>query len=204
MFLPPGKRGGLAFLSLLLGLAFLGVSVPARAVTVGESAPGFDLVDLNGTAHTPSEGLGGVLLLYFVGYNATVCQDPAQQLEQDLYNEYHSKGLQIFAIDCWDGSRQQVEDFKQRTGVSFPVLTSGSETASAYGLPYNSFVVIDARGIVRYVSAGPAAGAFDLPTLESAVDHLLQDANAAKEQTWGAIKSLYSGHSQKRLRPQKA
>ncbi len=41
----------------------------AEAASVGEPAPNFSLLDLNGKTHIPAEYRGSVLVLYFLGYN---------------------------------------------------------------------------------------------------------------------------------------
>jgi peroxiredoxin len=186
----PRRIGPGAFLLI----ACMVLSYPTHcfgAIGVGQSAPDFELADLDGNHHNLSEVGGKVVLLYFVGYNASVCTDPARDLDRDLFQRYQSKGFQVFAIDCWDGSRDQVNRFRQNTDISYPVLMSGSSTASDYNLSYNSFVLIDTRGTVRYVSAGPSASAYNASALESAVARLLDEANESKEKTWGAIKTLY-------------
>jgi peroxiredoxin len=185
------RRSGLEAILLAIGLAWCYPAIVAQAVGVGQLAPYFELADLDGGRHNQTEAMGQVLLLYFLGHNASVCEEPARSLDQDLYQRYEAKGLLVFGIDCWDGSREQLNRLRQSTGVSYPLLMSGSSTAAAYNVPYNSFVLIDGRGVVRYVSAGPSASAFNLPALQTSVARLLDEANVSKEKTWGAIKTLY-------------
>ncbi len=97
----------------------------------------------------------------------------------------------MLGIEGWNGTNEQVRRFADDTGVTFPLLLGGRDCASDFGVSYHSFVLIDARGIVRYVSAGPDASAFDLPAIESSVMTLLEEANAVTDRTWGQIKSLY-------------
>ena len=79
-------------------------------------------------------------------------------------------------------------------GIQFPLLQEGKDVASSYNLAYNSFVVVDGGGIVRYVSAGPSGSAYDENAIDSAIRQAMQDANADKNATWGKIKNLY-GHT---------
>lgn len=161
-------------------------------IGVGEAAPDFDLVDLDGARHNLLGERGEVVLLYFFGHNAPVCYDPARSIEQDLMTAYESKGFTALGIDCWNGTREQVDQFRRETGVSFPLLLSGNEAGSVYDLSYNSVVVIDGRGYVRYVSAGPSPSAYSQSELRTVIERLLEEANATREATWGAIKSLYT------------
>jgi peroxiredoxin len=180
--------------SVAIGLLLMAVAAPgpARAVTVGDPAPGFSLVDLDGRTQSLFAESGKILLLDFIGYSAGVCVAPATSIQNDLYPAYKSRGVDFFAIDCWDGTSDQVQHFRDQTGVYYPVLQGGRQMAAAYDLSYNSFVVIDTRGMVRYVSAGPDPSAYDPTALTQTLDNLLGEANDLKDATWGAIKTLYN------------
>ena len=57
-------------------------------------------------------------------------------------------------VDIWNGSLIQVQGFIDVTGTTFPVLRDAGflSQPAYYGINYENYVVIDAEGIVRYVS----------------------------------------------------
>jgi peroxiredoxin len=177
-------------------LAVAACAWPALAIQVGETAPTFTLYDVQGQTHTLSDGFGSVVLLYFLGGNplggdSNVSVSIAKEIEQRFQQNAGDRGLVILGIDCWDDSSDQLELFQDECGVTFPLLANGRATAQQYQVPYNSFVLIDSKGIVRYVSVGPDANAYDPEALESAIRRVMEDANAIRDATWGVIKSLY-------------
>ena len=174
-----------------IAAALLFTALPAAAVDVGNLAPSFNLQDLHGQSWSISDQGGKVVLLFFFGHNADVCAESARQIQTNLENQYGSRGLLILGIDCWNGTSEQVQSFADQTGATFPLLLGGQDCAADYGLSYHSFVLIDARGVVRVVDPGPDASAFNLSALNSSILSLLEEANAISDQTWGRIKSLY-------------
>ena len=181
----------LTALSLLLALASGLPAAAAPAVQDGDAAPPFSLMSSDGGSWSLGDHRGKIVLLFFLGHNAAVCIDAARDVEFGLHQMYGSQGLDVVGIDCWDGTTEQVRLFAAATGVSFPLLFNGGSVASAYDLSYHSFVLVDGHGIVREVHAGPDASAFNLSGLQQSVQTLLQEANAAQDATWGAIKALY-------------
>jgi cytochrome c-type biogenesis protein len=184
-----GSRAG--FLTAVLALICL-LPRPASAIAVGDRAPDFTLTDQNGVSHSLSGSAGKVRLIYFFGHSAPVCAETARQIGSDFESGYGAKGLVILALDCWDGTEQQLRGFATANGVSYPLLGNAGVTASQYDLPYQSFVVLDTGGVVRLVIQGPDASAYDRDRIEKTVKSLLQNPSATEEQTWGAIKALFS------------
>ncbi len=193
------KLPGLVVVVSLVALGLFGAS-SSQAVQIGDRAPTFSLLDLTSRTVSLSFSSGDITLLFFMGYNADVCNDPASQIETQIYEPFRTEGVQVYGIDCWDGTVSQLSQFRDQNSVQFPLLLAGSSTASAYDLPYGSYVVIDAKGVVRYVSAGPSASAFDLSGLQSIIKTLLEEASATRTQTWGTIKTLYGQKSLPNIR----
>ena len=182
---------GIGFPILLL-LILLTIPHDACAITVGDAAPGFSLYDLDGSTHSLSSEAGRIVLLYFLGYNATVCVDAAGGIDRDLYGQYSSRGVDFFGIDCWDGTTDEVEQFRGMSGVRYPILQAGLGVASDYSVSYNSIVIVDAHGVVRYVADGPDPSAYSSSAISSVLDQLMGEANRTQEATWGVIKTLYN------------
>ena len=56
--------------TFLFKLGLMGVLMSAIVhAAPGDPVPAFDLVDLSGKQHTPSEYTGQILLLFFLGHN---------------------------------------------------------------------------------------------------------------------------------------
>ncbi len=165
---------------------------PAAAISVGEHAPDFSLTDQNGVPHTLAESAGKVRLVYFFGHSAQVCSETARQIESDFQGAYAAKGLIVLGLECWDGSDQQLGEFADASGVSYPLLGNAGATARQYDISYHSLVVIDPSGVVRLVLQGPDPSTYDRDRIERTVKLLLQGPSATEEQTWGAIKALFS------------
>lgn len=189
---PRHPRSVLLVLAVLL-LGLLSVPETALGIKAGDPAPRFTLLDLENQVQALSDMGGHVVVLYFLGHNADVCRAPATALQNVVGPAYEARGLKILGIDCWNGTAEQLRQFRTQAAVTFPLLMMGQSTAVEYDLAYNSIVVIDGKGIVRYVSAGPDAGAFDLAALDRAIHDSLEEAAAVTNATWGVIKSLYGG-----------
>jgi len=179
----------------LLGVAAIGLALgfgtPAPAVTVGDSAPDFSLSDTGGRSWSLSSLSGRVVVLFFLGYNAEVCLSSGPDVESGLRAHFADRGVQVLGIDCWNGTADQARRFAEQSGAEYPILMNGSGCGTDYDLPYHSFVVVDGRGIVRLVRIGPDSSAFDLATIQAAVEQVLGEASTTTTDTWGAIKALY-------------
>jgi hypothetical protein len=64
--------------------------------------------------------------------------------------------VKVFGIDIWDQTKDAVVSFGQETGITFPLLTLGSQTAQAYGAQKNYIYLIDKNGIIQAISTVPA------------------------------------------------
>jgi peroxiredoxin len=184
-----GSRG---ILTTLVVALVCSLPIPAGAVSAGDRAPDFSLLDQTGAARSLSSEAGKVRLLYFFGHSAPVCAETARQIETDLQVAYGPKGLVVFGLECWDGTAQQIRDFVSANAVTFPILGNAGDTARLYDVPYESIVVIDTGGVVRLVLQGPDASAYDQKRIEQTIKSLLQDPSYTDMQTWGAIKALFS------------
>jgi peroxiredoxin len=179
------------FLAAILAFACI-LPRAASAISVGDRAPSFTLTDQNGTSYSLSGSAGSVRLIYFFGHSAEVCAETARQVGSDFESGYGPKGLVVLGLECWDGTEQQLRDFATDNGVSYPLLGNAGAVARQYDVPYHSFVLLDAGGVVRLVILGPDTSAYDRDQIETAVRSLLQNPSAREEQTWGAIKVLFS------------
>ncbi len=79
----------------------------------------------------------------------------------------------VLGIDCWDGSQQFVENFKNSTSppLTYPLLLNGSQTMQNYQIVYDYSTIIDRQGILRFKAAG-----VPLQEIQQTIDGLLATA----------------------------
>jgi len=76
-------------------------------------------------------------------------------LEQDFYNTYNSKGLEIVAV-CLDDDKGRIISTISQFNLSYHVLVdNGMAAAKAYkanAIPLN--LIIDRKGVIQYREVG--------------------------------------------------
>lgn len=90
-------------------------------------------------------------------------------MEDGVHQYYAGQPVVTLGLDIYNGSPAAVEIFRQVTGVTFPLLTQAGTYSSLNQGNYRK-VVIDADGIVRYVSAPYV---LNIPAIRSHVDEWL-------------------------------
>ena len=129
-----------------------GVNLPVSA-SVGSSAPGFVLQDLNDNTLSLSEMRGKIVVLNFW---ATWCE-PCK-LEMPFFEQLHNSGqsdLEIWAVN-FDEPPQQVKNFVEEFNLSFPILLDpGGKIQDLYRVRgYPTTYVIDEQGVIRFHHIG--------------------------------------------------
>lgn len=175
---------------LIFAVLLAETAVASNGVRVGDRAPDFSLYDLDSRVRKLSDFSSTVVVLYFFGHNAGICVEFAGVL-QEIHNRYRGDGATVIGVDCWDGTMDQVRYFRDTSGADYTLLLDGSSVARNYDLSYNSTLVLNRRGIIRYLAPGPDESAFDPNAIESAIVAALEEQEADVETTWGTIKSLY-------------
>lgn len=178
--------------AMALGILLCLTPVLARAIEVGDYAPAFSLVDLNGDRHSLNGYQSHPVLLMFLECDAAVSINQAPLVENNIYEIYREDGVQVLGLECRNADRMSLENFRDQTGVEFPLLRDAASTQNDYGVPIGSFVLIDGYGVVRYVSLGPDFSAYDPSALRQAIGQVLQEAANTEVKTWGMIKALYN------------
>lgn len=122
---------------------------PLKPLRVGESAPDFELHDLQGKSHTLSSLKGKVILLNFWASWCPPClsEMPALVL---VHEKLKSDGFEILAVNL-DETQKPAERFSKKFKLPFPVLLDPDGKMAhhylVYGLPYT--VLIDRNGKIR-------------------------------------------------------
>ena len=120
----------------------------------GDAAPAFGLPRLSDGSMIALEDLRGrVVLVNFWATWCKPCEDEMPAME-NLYRELSSHGFELLAISV-DDSAETVEAFREKLGISFPILLDPDQVAArryqTTGFPES--VLVDSEGIIveRYV-----------------------------------------------------
>jgi len=143
-------------LTVLTTAATLGAAAPLQT---GAPAPAFQLVSNTGKTLALADFKGQIVLLNFWASWCGPCRQEMPILEQ-LNRQYHGKGVTLLGVNVEPDSAAAVQWLKA-TPVTFPILfDTDSKVSKLYevaGMP--NTVIIDRKGLVRYIHRGYAAGA---------------------------------------------
>lgn len=121
---------------------------------IGRLAPGFTLVDLEGSALRLSDFRGKVVFLNFWATWCPACRAEMPEIEA-VYQEYKDKNVVVIGVDILE-SEDDVRQFVQQGGYSWTfVIDTTGEVANNYkiaAIPTSFF--IDSEGIIRAVNIG--------------------------------------------------
>ncbi|MED1204920.1 thiol-disulfide oxidoreductase ResA [Heyndrickxia acidicola] len=123
-------------------------------IHVGQTAPDFVLKDMNGKTHQLSHYRGKGVFLNFWGTWCDPCKREMPYMN-DLYEEYHKKGVEILAVHVKD-TRYLVENFIKQYGLQFPVMIDkDGDVQNEYGIdPLPESLLIGPDGRVKKIIIG--------------------------------------------------
>jgi peroxiredoxin len=162
---------------ILLGVGVIGVAILLVAVlvmlpggpplltdppAVGERAPDFTVVDIDGTTFRLSAHSGAPVLIDFMGSRCTTCAATMPDL-RSIYDEFSARGLMMISIDI--GGTLGTEDpsvargFMAAHGGTWPIALDNSGVGLQYGAvrPPPTVYIIDPSGLVAYWNPGPTS-----------------------------------------------
>jgi len=93
---------------------------------VGDAAPDFELVDLEGNTHRLSDYRGEGVFLNFWGTWCAPCKEEMPHMEK-LHHEFGGDGVNILAINIKE-SNLKVEQFRDQYGLTFPIALDKTES----------------------------------------------------------------------------
>ena len=140
---------------LALGLIIAGCSAGCSpAPQVGKLAPDFQFNNPEGQSVSLSDYQGNPVLINFWQIRCPPCRIEMPYIQQ-VYDEWHSKGLVVLAINIGE-SPSQIKEFMQSQGLSLPVLLDMqgkvADQYSILGIPATFF--IDKDGIIQAIRVG--------------------------------------------------
>lgn len=126
----------------------------SAAQDIGDKAPNFSFPTLDHGRISLNDFKGKVTYIFLLGYNCPPCVAEGPIVEKQIHQKYKNQNFQAIGIDVWDGSINQMLTYKEQTGVSFPLCLIGSSVLPLYKLIYDYSIVIDQKGIIRYLGSG--------------------------------------------------
>ena len=120
----------------------------AKVLAVGDAAPNFELVDLEGNTQRLSDYKGEGVFLNFWGTWCEPCKREMPHMEK-LHNEYEDKGVHVLAINIKE-SDLKVERFREQYGLTFPIALDKTESVKeAYNIiPLPTTFLVNKDGII--------------------------------------------------------
>ena len=179
------KNTGLALLliaaSMLTGCAGEAEVEPTPAetvlVAVGDAAPGFELVTIDGEIFSLEENRGKVVLINFFATWCPPCREELPYLEKDIWRHFDRDKLAVVVIGREEND-QIIRPFVEKHGYTVPF--AGDPEMVAYSQYATRFIprnfVIGPDGTVLYQSQG-----YEPHEFEEMVK-LIEEAVAAIEQ----------------------
>ena len=164
-------------------LAVVGVRSGALAATeVGQSAPSFKVVTLDGQTFDLSAQRGKVVIVSFWATWCPPCRKEMPELDA-FYRRYHDKGLEVIGLSA-DRPHDRSDVVKVMQSFSYPAAmleeAKVNDFADPAALP--TTYVIDPQGIVRAIFT-PDQKPVTQESLAAAVLPLLAQQAATKGQT---------------------
>ncbi|MDS9470789.1 thiol-disulfide oxidoreductase ResA [Sporosarcina pasteurii] len=138
-------------LFLLLGAVIFAIvsKDTEKVLAVGDKAPDFELVDLEGNIHKLSEYEGEGVFLNFWGSWCPPCKEEMPFMENQS-KEFEDKGVHILAINIKD-TRLKAETFRDQYGLTFPIAQDKDESVRrAYNvIPLPTTILINKDGVIE-------------------------------------------------------
>lgn len=137
----------LAVVFLLLGCE--GSSTSRPSAMIGEPAPDFTLMNMEGEQVSLSDFRGQVVLINFWATWCPPCREEKPTMEK-LYERHKDDGLVVLAVNVEENGHQVVSQYLMTNSFSFPIVLDPKAVAqSQYGVfRYPESYVIGRDGIV--------------------------------------------------------
>lgn len=91
-----------------------------KVLAVGDKAPDFELVDLEGNKHRLSDYQGEGVFLNFWGTWCPPCKREMPYIEEQ-YQQFKDKGVKVLSVNIGE-SNLKVDTFREQYGMTFPIV----------------------------------------------------------------------------------
>ncbi len=126
------------------------------SLSVGDTAPDFELAGTGGRSYSLAEFAGrSVVLVFYPGDDTPVCTKQLNSYNDGL-EQFAELDAQVLGVSAQDVVSH--EGFADKHGFAFPLLADVDKSvAGAYGtlgplgFPRRSVVIVDGAGVVQYV-----------------------------------------------------
>jgi peroxiredoxin len=121
---------------------------------IGDQAPDFTLVDLNGEEHRLSDYKGQGVFLNFWGTWCKPCAKEMPAMDRQ-YETYKEQGVQILAVNIAQ-SDFEVQRFASQYGLDFPIVIDKTKSVmEAYNIdPLPTTLLINPEGEIEQIVRG--------------------------------------------------
>lgn len=126
----------------------------AEVLQVGDKAPDFALVDMNGKKHQLSEYKGQGVFLNFWGTWCKPCEREFPLIDEQ-YQTYKDKGVEVLAVNIAE-PKLSVQKYIDRKELTFPVLIDHTKSVMrAYNIdPLPTTLLISPEGKIEKIITG--------------------------------------------------
>lgn len=121
---------------------------------IGEQAPDFTLMDLNGEEHQLSDYKGQGVFVNFWGTWCKPCEKEFPLMEKQ-YQVYKDQGVQILAVNIAQ-SDYEVRQFAEQRDLTFPIVIDKTKSVmEAYNIrPLPTTLLVNAEGKIEKIITG--------------------------------------------------
>jgi peroxiredoxin len=125
-----------------------------QLLKVGDDAPNFSLIDLNGETHKLSDYKGQGVLLNFWGTWCKPCKKEMPAINEQ-YKQFKGQGVQVLGINIAQ-SDLEVSSYSDKLGVEFPIAIDKTKSVMrAYNVdPLPTTVLINKDGKIENIITG--------------------------------------------------
>lgn len=188
-----------------MGKRILGISVilvlsavlAAQAqVAVGEEMPNFTHTSLGDEELRLSDHRGKVVFIYFFAAKCEPCIANGPNVQSNIYQKFaDDTNFVAIGLEVWNLNKPSVQDFKNATGVSFPIGMKAEQTiAKVYGVSfYERLVVVDPEGTLVYKGSGKASIS-EIEKAEETIKGELENTFENESNEQPRIKSLHQNY----------
>ncbi|MBO0588519.1 thiol-disulfide oxidoreductase ResA [Sporosarcina sp. E16_8] len=122
-----------------------------KVLAVGDKAPDFELVDLEGNKHRLSDYKGEGVFLNFWGTWCGPCKKEMPYMENQ-HKAFEEKGVKILAVNIAE-SNLKVETFRDQYGLTFPIVIDKDKSVKeAYNIvPLPTTFLINKDGRIEKI-----------------------------------------------------